>query len=63
MAKVLKSFPYSPNGYTVEILKVGDDRDFGAATQGLIDRGDVEGAKPVAAPVAKPAVAPVVKAK
>lgn len=44
MAKVLKSFPYSPNGYTVEILKVGDDRDFGAATQGLVDRGDVEGA-------------------
>ena len=56
MAKVLKSFPYSANGYTVEILKVGDDRDFGAATQGLIDRGDVEGAKPVVEPVVVAAV-------
>lgn len=47
MAKVLKSFPYAADGFTVEIMKVGTDRDFGAATKGLADEGYIEGAAQV----------------
>jgi hypothetical protein len=59
MAKVLKSFPYAANGFTVEQMKEGDDRDFGKSTQGLVDEGFIEGVKAVAAKPA--AVTPATK--
>lgn len=37
MHVVLKPFPWSPDGIRIENLTAGDSRDFGAATQGLID--------------------------
>lgn len=36
-------FPYAGDGFTVELLKVGIDRDFGKATAGLIAAGYIEG--------------------
>lgn len=38
-------FPYAGDGFTVELLKVGIDRDFGKATAGLIAAGYIEGDK------------------
>lgn len=35
MATVLVPFPFAGNGFTVEHLNVGDERDFGSATEGL----------------------------
>lgn len=42
MAVVIKEFPYASDGFTVERLKVGAEREFGAVTQGLVDEGYVE---------------------
>lgn len=39
MAVVLLPFPYAGNGFTIENLNAGDVRDFGAATDGLVDAG------------------------
>jgi len=39
MPIVLEPFPFAGDGFTVEHLKVGDKRDFGAATGGLIAAG------------------------
>lgn len=39
MAKVVKPFPYAADGFTLENLVPGDERDFGAATAGLIEEG------------------------
>lgn len=39
MSKVIKRFPYTSNGYTIERLNVGDERDFGDATASLIEAG------------------------
>lgn len=41
MAVVLKPFPWSPNGYDVEYLQVGAERDFGASEPSLADAGYV----------------------
>lgn len=46
MTKVLKPFPWSPNGYTVERLNIGDDRNFGASTKSLADEGLIEADAP-----------------
>lgn len=43
MAVVLKQFPWSSNGYDVEILNPGDERDFGSAHAGLAGEGFVSG--------------------
>lgn len=37
MHVVVKPFPYSENGVKVEEIAVGQKRDFGALTQGLLD--------------------------
>ena len=39
MSKVIKKFPWSPDGYTTQRLNVGDERDFGALTDSLIEAG------------------------
>ncbi|TIU12456.1 MAG: hypothetical protein E5W44_07190 [Mesorhizobium sp.] len=39
MAKVVKPFPYAADGFTLEHLVPGDERDFGAATAGLVEEG------------------------
>lgn len=49
MHKVVKPFPYSVDGFTLIDLNVGDERDFGAMTDGLVGEGFIE---PVAAKVA-----------
>jgi hypothetical protein len=55
MATVIKPFAYAADGFTVESLVPGDERDFGAATDGLVGEGFIE------ADVEKPeADAPVV---
>lgn len=43
MAKVLKSFKFAADGFTIETLNEGDDRDFGGSLQGLVKEGYVEG--------------------
>ncbi|RWX28951.1 hypothetical protein EHH54_31750 [Rhizobium leguminosarum] len=54
MAVVLKPFDYASDGFTVEHLNEGDERDFGAATDGLVAEGfvsegdvDLDGETPV----------------
>ncbi len=42
MATVIKPFAYAADGYTVESLVPGDERDFGVATDGLVDEGFIE---------------------
>ncbi|RWN51394.1 MAG: hypothetical protein EOS04_24280 [Mesorhizobium sp.] len=37
--RVLKPFPFAGNGYTLEHLSVGDEREFGTAADGLISEG------------------------
>lgn len=39
LAIVLVPFPYAGNGYTLESLVAGDEREFGAATDGLVAEG------------------------
>lgn len=39
MAAVLKPFAFTADGYTVEHLNEGDDREFGAFTDGLVEAG------------------------
>lgn len=39
MAVVLMPFAFAANGYTVVDLEIGDERDFGSATDGLVDAG------------------------
>lgn len=41
-SKVLKRFPYAANGFTVRYVNVGDEIDFGAATDSLADEGLIE---------------------
>lgn len=50
MHKVVKPFPYSEDGFTLIDLAVGDERDFGAMTDGLVGEGFIEPSesKPVA---------------
>lgn len=55
MAVVLKQFPWSHNGYDVEILNPGNERNFGAALEGLAAEGFVVGGD------AEPAPEPVVE--
>lgn len=42
MATVIKPFAYAADGFTVESLVPGDERDFGVATEGLVDEGFIE---------------------
>lgn len=42
MAKVIKKFPWSPNGYDVEMLHPGDERDFRSSTAALAAAGLIE---------------------
>lgn len=42
MATVIKPFDYASDGYTVESLVPGDERDFGVATEGLAAEGFIE---------------------
>lgn len=39
MAIVLKKFPWAKDGFTVEILEPGAEREFGAASVGLEEEG------------------------
>lgn len=49
MAVVLKPFAHSADGFTVELLATGMEREFGAATDGLEAEGFIEVAKKKAA--------------
>ncbi|MBX5239333.1 MULTISPECIES: hypothetical protein [unclassified Rhizobium] len=40
--RVVKSFPFSENGFTLVDLNVGDERDFGLMADGLVAEGWVE---------------------
>ncbi|MNL46185.1 hypothetical protein D3C87_1688720 [compost metagenome] len=40
--RVVKPFPYSEDGLTLVDLNVGDERDFGDLTAGLLAEGWVE---------------------
>lgn len=51
MYRVVKPFPFAGNGYAVENLSVGDERDFGASTDGLLAGGYIAG---IGAAVAEP---------
>lgn len=53
MHRVVKPFPYSVDGFTLIDLNVGDERDFGAMTGGLVGEGFVE---PVSVVKAEPIV-------
>lgn len=72
MAIVIKPFAYAADGFTVESLVPGDERDFGVATDGLVDEGFVvDGgtvepaidivAEPVEPVVEEPVIEPVVE--
>lgn len=39
MAVVIKPFEFASDGFTIESLVTGDERDFGSATDGLVDEG------------------------
>lgn len=39
MAVVLLPFPFAGNGFTIEHLNAGDEREFGSATDGLAAAG------------------------
>ncbi|SFB52344.1 hypothetical protein SAMN03159496_04637 [Rhizobium sp. NFR07] len=39
MAVVIKPFDFASDGFTIESLVTGDERDFGAATDGLVGEG------------------------
>ncbi len=39
MAVVIKPFDFASDGFTIESLATGDERDFGAATDGLVEEG------------------------
>lgn len=39
MAIVLKPFPFAGDGFTLESLAPGDERDFGSCTDGLVAEG------------------------
>jgi hypothetical protein len=56
MAVALKPFPFAGDGHSVEMLKAGDERDFGALTAGLVAEGYV-------ASGAVEAIQPVTRAK
>ena len=65
---VLKALDWSPNGFTIETLPVGAERDFGDSAAGLLAEGWIGVAKvatepePVAEPVdAEPEPAPEVE--
>lgn len=42
MHRVVRPFPYAGNGYTLELLNAGVERDFGSATAGLAAEGWIE---------------------
>lgn len=48
MAVVLKPFPWSPNGYDIEYLQAGAERNFGASESALAEAGYVSVKAPVA---------------
>lgn len=52
MTAVLKPFDFASDGYTVERLNVGDDRDFGDLTEGLAKAGLIEVTEPEVEPTA-----------
>lgn len=51
MAVVIVPFPFAGNGFTVEYLVAGDERDFGSATAGLVEAGLISEEVKVAAVV------------
>lgn len=71
MSKVIKPFPYAADGFTVERLVIGDERDFAGATNSLVAEQFIEAvtvakAWPVTAPdvIVEPVVIePVTKPK
>lgn len=59
MAVVLEEFEYAVDGINTETLKVGDNRDFGNATDGLVQAGKIAGAAvQETAPAPEPAPEP-----
>ena len=56
MVIVLKQFPWSSNGYDVEILNPGAERDFGAALAGLASEGFVSSGEEIVEPAPEPVV-------
>ena len=58
MHEVKKPFGWYPDGFTREALDIGDKRDFGAVTAGLVAEGYIVAPKQARAPVAA-SVAPV----
>jgi len=50
MARVLKPFPYSRDGFTIEAVAEGDELDFGDLEAGLIEAGLISKAAPVEKP-------------
>ncbi|TIL91456.1 MAG: hypothetical protein E5Y73_17415 [Mesorhizobium sp.] len=53
--RVLKPFPFAGNGYTLEHVTVGDEREFGTATDGLVAEGYIS----LVAKVEESAVEPI----
>lgn len=69
VSRVIKPFPYAGDGHTVVGLDIGDERDFGGATEGLTAEGFIEPADEgaeLSEPAAhgdEPAAAPELKAE
>lgn len=60
MPVVLKPFYFASDGFTVESLVPGDNRDFGASTDGLVTEGfvDLDPMEPPAEPSPEPEPTP-----
>ncbi len=59
MGVVIAPFRYAADGFTVEQLVPGDERDFGSVEAGLVEAGFVAGPDGEAAPADPAADAPV----
>jgi len=55
MSVVLAPFPFAADGFTIEHLAPGDEREFGVLTGGLVKAGLVSDGAPKMPPKAAPA--------
>lgn len=63
LAKVVKPFPYYGDGVTLENLNVGDERDFGTMTDGLVRAGFVSVGEAPVEQTAEPLTEPPLETK
>ncbi len=54
MHRVVRPFAYSADGLTLVDLNVGDERDFGDLTSGLLKEGYIDPVSAVAEPAGEP---------